>query len=374
MPLPSALRVRGGHLPERRPAAGDGRLAPARLPRRSRWERAHEPARAALSRGRLRAAAVANPVRAVAGASLELAAGRDRRARRRERLRQVDAGAGRRRARGAQRRPGAVRRRAARAADPPCTPDARGQAPDGLPGPLLVAQPAPADRVAARRRDAHQQPCAAGAARAACDRAARAGRPAGERGRLLPAPVQRRPAPAPGDRSRAGGRAVSALVLDEPLSALDASAQAQVANLLVQLCRELGIAMLLISHDLAIVRQVADRISVMYLGRDRRDRPDAEIWTDPQHPYTQALIGAIPRADGLGMKPETAAGRGAGSRPARRRLPLPSALPVRLRSLRGGDTAVDRHRRRAQLRPVGCTTRATADSQTHGRRQPAEQS
>lgn len=95
----------------------------------------------------------------------------------------------------------------------------------------------------------------------------------------------------------------SVLVLDEPLSALDASAQAQVANLLMKLCRELGIAMLLISHDLAIVRQIADRISVMYLGVIVEAGPIGELWSNPQHPYTQALIGAIPRTDGLGVKP-----------------------------------------------------------------------
>jgi peptide/nickel transport system ATP-binding protein len=100
----------------------------------------------------------------------------------------------------------------------------------------------------------------------------------------------------------------SVLVLDEPLSALDASAQAQVANLLVRLCRELGIAMLLISHDLAIVRQIADRIAVMYLGLIVEVGVTADIWKEPNHPYTQALIGAVPRADGLGTKPKTLPG------------------------------------------------------------------
>ncbi len=98
------------------------------------------------------------------------------------------------------------------------------------------------------------------------------------------------------------------LVLDEPLSALDASAQAQVANLLLQLCRELKIAMLLISHDLAIVRQIADRISVMYLGLIVETGTTQQIWSEPQHPYTRALIGAIPHADGLGTKPEALPG------------------------------------------------------------------
>jgi peptide/nickel transport system ATP-binding protein len=100
----------------------------------------------------------------------------------------------------------------------------------------------------------------------------------------------------------------SVLILDEPLSALDASAQAQVANLLVKLCRELGIAMLLISHDLAIVRQIADRIAVMYLGLIVEVGVTADIWKQPKHPYTQALIGAVPRADGLGTKPKTLPG------------------------------------------------------------------
>jgi len=95
----------------------------------------------------------------------------------------------------------------------------------------------------------------------------------------------------------------TALVLDEPLSSLDASAQAQVANLLVRLCHELNIAMLLISHDLAIVRQIADRISVMYLGLIVETGTTDQLWNDPQHPYTQALISAVPHADGLGTKP-----------------------------------------------------------------------
>jgi oligopeptide/dipeptide ABC transporter ATP-binding protein len=103
--------------------------------------------------------------------------------------------------------------------------------------------------------------------------------------------------------ARALAAAPSALVLDEPLSSLDASAQAQVANLLLRLSRELHIAMLLISHDLAIVRQVADRISVMYLGLIVETGPTKSVWAQPLHPYTEALIGAVPRADGEGTKP-----------------------------------------------------------------------
>jgi oligopeptide/dipeptide ABC transporter ATP-binding protein len=98
------------------------------------------------------------------------------------------------------------------------------------------------------------------------------------------------------------------LVLDEPLSSLDASAQAQVANLLVGLTRELGLGLLLISHDLAIVHQIAARVYVMYLGEVVEHGPTREVWREPLHPYTDALIAAIPRADGSGFMPESLPG------------------------------------------------------------------
>jgi len=98
------------------------------------------------------------------------------------------------------------------------------------------------------------------------------------------------------------------LVLDEPLASLDASAQAQLANLLVRLARELDLGLLLISHDLAIVRHVADDVSVMYLGRMVETAPTAELWEQPAHPYTEALIAAVPRADGAGLLPESLPG------------------------------------------------------------------
>ena len=100
----------------------------------------------------------------------------------------------------------------------------------------------------------------------------------------------------------------SVIVLDEPLASLDASAQAQIANLLAALARDLELGLLLISHDLAIVRHVADEVAVMYLGRIVEAAPTRELWAGPLHPYTEALIGAVPHADGAGTLPDALPG------------------------------------------------------------------
>jgi ABC-type oligopeptide transport system ATPase subunit len=85
------------------------------------------------------------------------------------------------------------------------------------------------------------------------------------------------------------------LVADEAVSALDVSIQSQIINLIAELQKRLGLAIMFISHDLSVIRHVSDRIAVMYLGRIVEIGPTEQIMTRPRHPYTQALLSAIPR-------------------------------------------------------------------------------
>jgi oligopeptide/dipeptide ABC transporter ATP-binding protein len=92
------------------------------------------------------------------------------------------------------------------------------------------------------------------------------------------------------------------LVADEPVSALDVSIQSQIINLIAELRQRFGLSMLFISHDLSVVRHVSNRIAVMYFGRIVEIGASADIFERPAHPYTQALLSAIPRPGG-GPKP-----------------------------------------------------------------------
>jgi oligopeptide/dipeptide ABC transporter ATP-binding protein len=104
------------------------------------------------------------------------------------------------------------------------------------------------------------------------------------------------------------------LVCDEPVSALDVSVRAQILNLLVDLQRVHGMACLFVSHDLAVVRHVCDRVAVMYLGRLAELAPRDALYAAPRHPYTRALLAAVPEPDPVAQR-------------AKPRLPLTGEIP-----------------------------------------------
>jgi len=92
------------------------------------------------------------------------------------------------------------------------------------------------------------------------------------------------------------------IICDEPTSALDVSVQAQVLNLMSDLKDEFGLTYVLISHDLTVVRHMADRIGVLYLGRLVEEAAPEDLFTNPQHPYTRMLLEAAPKMDGFGRE------------------------------------------------------------------------
>ena len=93
------------------------------------------------------------------------------------------------------------------------------------------------------------------------------------------------------------------LIADEPVSALDVSIQSQIINLISDLRRQLGLSMIFISHDLSVIRHVSDRIAVMYFGRIVEIGPSEAVFGAPSHPYSQALVAAVPRPDPSQRKP-----------------------------------------------------------------------
>ena len=213
-------------------------------------------------------------------------------------------------------------------------PQERGRAhgappgPGRVPGPVLVAEP-----------DDDHRPVAGRGAQGAPRGGPRATGPTGwpncsaRSGLSAAQAARRRYAFSGGERQRVGiARALAVqpevVIADEPLSALDVSIQAQVLNLMIRLQEERGLTYLFVTHDLDVARHISQRTAVLYLGRVVEQAPTEDIFAEPLHPYTQALVRAAPRltTQRKTIKPAlTGDIPNAIDRPVR--LPLPPALP-----------------------------------------------
>jgi oligopeptide/dipeptide ABC transporter ATP-binding protein len=138
------------------------------------------------------------------------------------------------------------------------------------------------------------------------------------------------------------------LIADEPTTALDVTIQAQILELLQELQRELGMAVLLITHDLGVVAEVAQRVMVMYAGQIVEDAPVRELFANPQHPYTRGLLRAMPRARRTGERLQTIPGT----------VPSPMAWPAGCRFRDRCTEAFERCQHLPDLYDVGASHHA----------------
>ena len=143
------------------------------------------------------------------------------------------------------------------------------------------------------------------------------------------------------------------IICDEAVSSLDVLIQAQVLNLFERLRAELGLSYLFIAHDLALVKQVSDRVAVMYLGKLCEVGPGEEVYRQPLHPYTRALLDSVPGTATARSRDDTHPGRAAVAGPPAERLPVPHPLPARRAALRGRGAGHARAANRAHCRALG---------------------